>query len=62
MAARKKSIKRDTLHDKRMVAAAITLAAPPARGQESLAEYMGEDKYLNKPPKRVRRGRGRYDD
>jgi len=66
MAAKKKSIKRNTLKDKRvaaaLAAAAKTADAPPARGQESLTQYMGEDKFLIRPPKRTRQGRGQYDD
>lgn len=54
--------KRNTLRDKRLAAAAVTASAPPARGQESLAQYMGEEKYLIRKPKRSRRrGAGRYD-
>jgi hypothetical protein len=60
MAAKKRG-KRTTLRDKRLAAAAKTKAAPPARGQESLAEYMGEEKYLIRKPKRRRKSTGRYD-
>jgi hypothetical protein len=49
---------------KRAAAAAKTADAPPARGQESLNRYMGEDKYLIRPPKRKREEQrsGAYDD
>jgi hypothetical protein len=53
-ARRKKQIQRSTLGDNRRRAAAVTADAPPAQGQESLDRYMGEEKFLIRPPKRRR--------
>ena len=64
-----KVIQRDTVSDRRRlnsdqaryVGSIKTKTAPPARGQESLVQYMSEDKYLIRKPKKPRRSTGLYD-
>jgi len=46
--------KSPTFAERRAASIAKTKTAQPAQGQESLDRYMGEDKYLIRPPKNKR--------